>query len=1040
MEKNNIKQISDLSSMQRGILFHSLEEEDAYLIQVLLKMKGELSIDTIQNAFNCFVQEYDILRTGILYKNVSKPIKVVYKKRVEDAFYSKDMSLEEYLKNDRRRGFDLEKDLLIRMGIIEENREFNLIITFHHIILDGWSKDIILQRLFEIYSLLLNENYYPVHQKYTDITDDILKNEYSDFWKRYLDGYECSSTLLTLKESNEKNRFIKDVFKIDNSDSIKKVCLENSISINVFCLVVWGIEAQMLCNSDDIIFGNVISGRDVQINEISNVAGLFINTIPIRISNIKKKRFIEFAKEFARQYYLCMEKGHMPLNELVNSKDAKINLDHLVTFEEKSMTLESLNSMKISNLTFIQSEVIEHTQYPLTITFRNEADILIEGIYNENIVKREDIEMIFSIFQFLCNQIIENPDCIITELKCVNINQHTYWEEFNKNDVEVVETSIINEFEKVVQRNPFSIAIKDEKKQMTYLELNSKANFVAEELIRRGIKDMGVALYMKRSCLLMSTILGILKSDNYYIPIEYNYPNERVSTIIKEAHPAAIICDFDSYNKEISLPNNCEKICLSELIGDKKENVQNHSNSKSIAYIIYTSGTTGVPKGVVIENEGIMRIAKGKYLNVNSSDVILQLSNYAFDGSVFDIFAALLNGATLRVITEDDVTDLSRLGNCIKHEITVLFVTTALFNAIIENNIECLAQVRKILFGGERASVKHVRKAYEILGKNRLIHVYGPTETTIFASFYPINEIRGWNNVPIGYPVDGTHLYVLNTYGQLQPYGRKGELYISGIGLAREYKNDSFMTQNKFVYPLFEPNTRMYRTNDICVLSKKGELEFIDRNDNQIKLRGYRIELGDIQNALLELSYVQDAYVIPVKDNKEMLKICSYVVSNETCIDSNQVREDLRKTLPEFMIPSKNILIDKLPLNQNGKINKNELPEVEWEEKSQNCEEEFASEFEKTIVAIWSEVLNIKSLRHDSEFYDLGGDSIKAIKMVTQINKLGYNINIKDLFNNSTLKQLLLLLQQKGKQKRNGEQKQQDQQESKVDYMSLYME
>ena len=242
MEKNNIKQISDLSSMQRGILFHSLEEEDAYLIQVLLKMKGDFSIDTIQNAFNCFIQEYDILRTGILYKNVSKPIKVVYKKRVEDAFYSKDMSLEEYLKNDRRRGFDLEKDLLIRMGIIEENREFNLIITFHHIILDGWSKDIILQRLFEIYSLLLNENYYPVHQKYTDITHDILKNEYSDFWKRYLDGYECSSTLLTLKESNEKNRFIKDVFKIDNSDSIKKVCLENSISINVFCLVVWGIE------------------------------------------------------------------------------------------------------------------------------------------------------------------------------------------------------------------------------------------------------------------------------------------------------------------------------------------------------------------------------------------------------------------------------------------------------------------------------------------------------------------------------------------------------------------------------------------------------------------------------------------------------------------------------------------------------------------------------------------------------------------------------------------------------------------------------
>ena len=1035
MQKENIKKIANLSSTQKGILYHSINEDDnSYIIQLLLRLKGNFEIDILHKAFDLLIEEYDVLRTGILYKKISNPVKLIYKEREGGFIYSDRLNLEEYLASDRLKGFDLERDPLFRIAVLKEGSSYILVITFHHIILDGWSKDIILKRLFEIYNLLIVDNYAGIQCDDIDLSENIIGEDTYRFWKKYLEDFEPQISLFKSK-SEGKSQYLKKIFKIKRTSEIKSLCKQVGVSLNVFCLALWGIELQMLCNSDDIIYGSVISCRDTHINGINSAPGLFINTIPIRIGCIKENSFLKYLKEFAHQYYLCVENGKVPLNELIGLNDSRIDLGHLVTFEEKNKTLDILNGLGIEKLVFDSIEVIEHTQYGLTITFKNESELFVEGIYNKIIISTEELDEILETFQYLCDQILENPNIVIKHLKCVNVDVDTYWREYNRNEIRLYNTNIVKEFEKTVKSNPQSIALKDNFREMSYFYLNCEANYIAEKLLKYGIHDSGIAIYLKRSFSMISVILGILKSGNYYIPIEYNYPEERICTILEEAKPAAMICDRKSCNRLVDLSHVCKIINVEELIGAKEENIDNRLNSNSIAYMIYTSGTTGIPKGVIIEHESVIRIAKGNYLSVTPQDTILQLSNYAFDGSVFDIFTALLNGATLRIINENDAMDLNRLTQYLKQEISVLFITTALFNTIVENDIECLYKVRKILFGGERASVKHVDKAFEALGENRLIHVYGPTETTVFASFYPVNSIKNKDNIPIGYPIDNTHLYILNTYGQLQVRGRIGELYIAGTGLAKGYNNDSLLTTSKFIHPSFDKKTLMYKTNDLCLLSDDGLIEFVGRNDNQIKLRGYRIELGDIQNALLRLAYIKEAYVLAIEDNNKMLKICSYLVCDKNNVTSQMVRKDLKKILPEFMIPSKNVFLDKLPLNCNGKVDRKKLPNIKWEDDYEGEEVDIQDGFEKEIADIWCSVLNVKSIKYESEFYDLGGDSIKAIKIVSQINKLGYSISIKDLFANSQFRNFLHKLQSVGK-----ERKERNENKYNVDYMSQYME
>jgi amino acid adenylation domain-containing protein len=455
-------------------------------------------------------------------------------------------------------------------------------------------------------------------------------------------------------------------------------------------------------------------------------------------------------------------------------------------------------------------------------------------------------------------------------------------------------------------------------------------------------------------------------------------------------------------------------ISAEESCKDSYKNPAPVNKASDPVYVIFTSGSTGKPKGTLTSHYNVTRVVRDtNYINLTRDDRILQLSNYAFDGSVFDIYGALLNGATLIMLKEEGVFSIDELANLILREgITVFFVTTAMFNRLAEEKPGCLTNVRKLLFGGEKVSVRHVKKVLGHLGKNRIIHVYGPTETTVYASYYPVNEIDELSGtVPIGKPISNTAAYVLDENMKPVPKGGCGELYIGGDGVAMGYLNNVDLTKEKFLKNPFVEEDCLYRTGDIVRMLEEGDIEFVDRLDNQVKLRGFRVELGEIECQLMKHDKVKSTVVLPREDENGDKYLCAYIVLDKNfTLTASDLRKYLSRDLPNYMVPSFFISLEAIPLTPNGKIDMKALPEPMIERTG----DEYAAprdEMEKKLVIIWYEVLGIgKSnapLGIEDNFFQLGGHSLKATLLIAKIHKaFNVKINIREIFGHPTIREL----------------------------------
>jgi amino acid adenylation domain-containing protein/non-ribosomal peptide synthase protein (TIGR01720 family) len=437
------------------------------------------------------------------------------------------------------------------------------------------------------------------------------------------------------------------------------------------------------------------------------------------------------------------------------------------------------------------------------------------------------------------------------------------------------------------------------------------------------------------------------------------------------------------------------------------------SRADNLAYVMYTSGSTGKPKGVMTTHRNIVRVVKNtNYIDITDEDVLLQLSNYAFDGSTFDIFGALLNGAKLVLIDKESVIDMIKLPKLIiDAKISVLFITTALFNVIVDMNIQCLENIRKVLFGGERVSMEHVEKAFNILGKDRLIHMYGPTENTVFTTYYPINKIDlKLGTVPIGSPISNTQVFVLGDGSSMQPIGVPGELCIREDGLARGYLNNPELTAEKFVDNPFLPGEKMYRTGDLVKWLPDGNIEFLERMDNQVKIRGFRIELGEIENHLLKHSQVKETIVLAKEDQDNNKYLYAYILG-EGKLTTDQLRDYISKDLPDYMIPSYFIQLEEMPLTPNGKIDRKALPEPQG---IINMGIEYVApknKKEEILVKVWKDVLKVERVGLKDNFFSLGGDSIKAIQVLSRLNNYGLKLELRHLFENPIIEELSIYVE-----------------------------
>ncbi|HAS01195.1 MAG TPA: non-ribosomal peptide synthetase, partial [Brevibacillus sp.] len=550
-----------------------------------------------------------------------------------------------------------------------------------------------------------------------------------------------------------------------------------------------------------------------------------------------------------------------------------------------------------------------------------------------------------------------------------------------------------------------ALVFKEEK--LTYGEVNAKANQLAYVLRKQGVQPNDViGIITERSPEMIIGILAIFKAGGAYMPIDPSYPAERIQYMLQDNQTKLLLVQ-----KQEMIPADYQGEVLfltqESWMHEETSNPAHITQAQALAYVMYTSGSTGEPKGILTTHQNIMKtVIHNGYVEITPGDCLSQLSNYAFDGSTFEIYGALLHGATLLLVTKEAVLNMNELARLIKKEqVTVSFMTTALFNTLVDLDITCFQSVRKVLFGGELASVKHVLKALDYLGEHRVINVYGPTETTVYATYYSVDHsMLTRASVPIGRPINNTKAYIVNTDGQPQPIGVVGELCIGGEGVACGYLNRPELTKKHFVDNPFVLGERMYCTGDLARFLPDGNIEYIGRMDEQVKIRGHRIELGEIEKVLLQHPAISETVLLAKRDEQGHSYLCAYVVG-QAFWTVTELRQHLMESLPEYMVPSYFIEIEKLPLTANGKVDKRALPEPDRKMGSAYVAPE--NETEEKLVQFFQEILGVERVGTQDTFFELGGHSLKAMMLVLQIHKeMGIEVPLKEIFTRPTIKEL----------------------------------
>jgi len=832
-----------------------------------------------------------------------------------------------------------------------------------------------------------------------------LINASKNYWNEIIENEYTNIVFAKRMEGCENSRKAKKV-NLDGeaSNKIKEITRDNSIMIYVFMIAIYKIALSRMYSGAQFAIGVPQYIKDKSI--AANNKFLLSPKMPS-----KGKKFKEVLLNERDSLLSAYKYQFYPLEQLYIANNIYEKINVYCAMEDLHSNLQIEHILNLPN-------------NDITLIVKNNKDSISLIFESANTVDEIQIDILKNIFINILQSVLKDLNVNVEDIDILSeAEKNKILIDFNNTDTDYPKDKSISElFEMQVEKKPDNTALVFRNEKLTYMELNRRANALAALLKEKNVKHGdAVGLMVERSFEMVVGIMAILKAGGAYVPIDHEYPGERINYILEDSNLKIILGQGNLLNK---FNFDCEVINFDdvELSISKLDNPNTAYKGDELAYIMYTSGSTGKPKGTLIKQYSVIRVVKNtNYINIDEKDVLLQLSSYVFDGSVFDIYGALLNGATLVIPEKASILDVEKLGAIIKKEkISVFFTTTALFNSLVDLSIEALQNVRKILFGGERVSLKHTKKALEALGPDKIIHVYGPTESTVYATYHPVNRIKEESlTVPIGKPLSSTRLYVVGENNKLQPVGISGELCISGDGLASGYLNRKDLTEEKFVKNPFEADSIMYRTGDLVKWLPDGVIEFIDRIDQQVKIRGFRIELGEIENALLTINGVKETLVL-VKEKEENKYLCAYYVADNE-YSAGFIREELKKTLPGFMIPSYFIRVEKMPLTINGKIDRKKLIGIVEDSSTEVDYEPPGNALEEQLAGIWKDILGVDKIGINKNFFNIGGHSLNAIKVVGRIHKeLDIEVPLNVFFGLEDIKELAEYIVSANKKKYKG--------------------
>ncbi|MBS0358758.1 MAG: amino acid adenylation domain-containing protein [Proteobacteria bacterium] len=721
-------------------------------------------------------------------------------------------------------------------------------------------------------------------------------------------------------------------------------------------------------------------------------------------------------------------------------------------YENQNITFKELLSVIDDNATFAQfkkpliqvgfnftseEKHISHTKFDLYFEIKQKGNELSGQIeYQTELYDKTTIERMVTHYQTLLSSIIENSEQAIDRLNLLTEEERNQLLAWSVGPKSVTPDLCVHQiFEEHVAKNPSAIAVSANGENLTYEQLNMKANQLAHYLCKLGVKSGDiVAISMQQSMNLIVSILGILKANAIYVSLDPSYPIERLLYMLEDTKAPILITQSDLTEKFSE--HNGKLLCLDTLsLSNESTNNPNCTRTPNdLLYIVYTSGSTGEPKGIKITHQAVVKLViNTNYIEIGADDIVAQASNISFDAATFEIFGSLLNGAHLKVILRDILLSPNQLKEFLTNEkITILFVTTALFNQLVKPIPEIFNSLRYILFGGERIEPDNVKKVFLAGSPSNLIHVYGPTETTTFATWSRIEKVSSNTmNLPIGRPIANTDVYVLDSNCKLQPIGIPGEIFIGGNLVSKGYFNKNKLTKASFIKNIFSEKSSqyLYKTGDLGCYKSDGNIEFLGRIDQQIKIRGFRVEINEVNSTLSKCSKVKQTYVTDEVDGSNNKYLIAYVVLNnpdEAPLLSVELQQFLQRKLPEYMVPRYFIILESLPLTANGKVDAKALCVAKKRQLSPDFLNSNDSEvpyiapqtpIEKILMLFWRELLEVKRVGCKDDFFKLGGYSLLGMHLITQIREnFGFDISIKDLFEHPMLEQFAKLIERKNHQ------------------------